>query len=65
MTSARAAASRFDLRLAFAMGMRELRSGAGGLAVFVLCIALGVASVAAIGSLLPLSTRRWPGRAGF
>lgn len=52
MTSARAAAaSRFDLRLAFAMGMRELRSGAGGLAVFVLCIALGVASVAAIGSL--------------
>ena len=33
------------------MGMRELRSGAGGLAVFVLCIALGVASVAAIGSL--------------
>ncbi len=52
MTNARAAAaSRFDLRLAFAMGMRELRSGAGGLAVFVLCIALGVASVAAIGSL--------------
>jgi putative ABC transport system permease protein len=52
MTSARAAAaSRFDLRLALAMGMRELRSGAGGLAVFVLCIALGVASVAAIGSL--------------
>jgi putative ABC transport system permease protein len=52
MTSARAAAaSRFDLGLAFAMGMRELRSGAGGLAVFVLCIALGVASVAAIGSL--------------
>ena len=31
--------------------MRELRSGAGGLAVFVLCIALGVAAVAAIGSL--------------
>jgi putative ABC transport system permease protein len=52
MTGARAsAASRFDLRLAFAMGMRELRSGAGGLAVFVLCIALGVAAVAAIGSL--------------
>src|SRR5215475_799386 len=52
MTGARAAAaSRFDLRLAFAMGLRELRSGAGGLAVFVLCIALGVAAVAAIGSL--------------
>ena len=52
MTGARAAAaSRFDLKLAVAMGMRELRSGAGGLAVFVLCIALGVAAVAAIGSL--------------
>jgi len=43
--------SRFDLKLAFAMALRELRSGAGGLAVFVLCIALGVAAVAAIGSL--------------
>jgi putative ABC transport system permease protein len=31
--------------------MRELRAGAGGLVVFVLCIALGVAAVAAIGSL--------------
>lgn len=31
--------------------MRELRSGAGGLTVFVICIALGVAAVAAIGSL--------------
>jgi putative ABC transport system permease protein len=31
--------------------MRELRAGAGGLIVFVLCIALGVAAVAAIGSL--------------
>jgi putative ABC transport system permease protein len=52
MTGARVgAASRFDLRLAFAMAMRELRSGAGGLAVFVLCIALGVAAVASIGSL--------------
>src|SRR5262245_5644810 len=52
MTGARAAAaSRFNLGLAFAMALRELRSGAGGLAVFVLCIALGVAAVAAIGSL--------------
>jgi putative ABC transport system permease protein len=40
------------LRLALAIAMRELRSGAGGLTVFVLCIALGVAAVAAIGSLL-------------
>ena len=31
--------------------MRELRSGVGGLTVFVFCIALGVAAVAAIGSL--------------
>ena len=45
------AASRFNPKLAFAMALRELRSGAGGLAVFVLCIALGVAAVAAIGSL--------------
>ena len=33
------------------MALRELRAGAGGLAVFVLCIALGVAAVAAIASL--------------
>jgi putative ABC transport system permease protein len=38
-------------RLALAIAVRELRSGAGGLTVFVLCIALGVAAVAAIGSL--------------
>lgn len=39
------------LKLALAIARRELRSGAGGLTVFVLCIALGVAAVAAIGSL--------------
>ena len=39
------------LKLALAIAKRELRSGAGGLTVFVLCIALGVAAVAAIGSL--------------
>ncbi|ODA66220.1 cell division ABC transporter subunit FtsX [Methyloligella halotolerans] len=33
------------------IALRELRSGAGGLSVFVICIALGVASIAAIGSL--------------
>jgi putative ABC transport system permease protein len=44
-------ASRLRLPLAFAIALRELRSGAGGLSVFVLCIALGVAAVAAIGSL--------------
>jgi putative ABC transport system permease protein len=45
------AAPRFRLPLAFAIALRELRAGAGGLVVFVLCIALGVAAVAAIGSL--------------
>jgi len=39
------------LPLAFAIAFRELRAGASGLIVFVLCIALGVAAVAAIGSL--------------
>ena len=39
------------LQLALTIALRELRSGAGGLTVFVLCIALGVAAVAAIGSL--------------
>jgi putative ABC transport system permease protein len=48
-TAARPARPR--LPLAFTIAMRELRSGAGGLTVFVLCIALGVAAVAAIGSL--------------
>ncbi len=37
--------------LAFTIAWRELRAGASGLVVFVLCIALGVAAVAAIGSL--------------
>lgn len=39
------------LPLAFTIALRELRAGASGLVVFVLCIALGVAAVAAIGSL--------------
>jgi putative ABC transport system permease protein len=37
--------------LAFRIALRELRAGASGLVVFVICIALGVAAVAAIGSL--------------
>lgn len=37
--------------LALTIALRELRAGAEGLTVFVLCIALGVAAVAAIGSL--------------
>jgi len=45
------ASSRFALHRAVTVALRELRSGAGGLVVFVLCIALGVAAVAAIGSL--------------
>ena len=39
------------LPLALSIALRELRLGAGGLVVFVLCIALGVAAMAAIGSL--------------
>ncbi|HEX6830918.1 MAG TPA: FtsX-like permease family protein, partial [Methyloceanibacter sp.] len=46
-----APASGLRLPLAFAIAFRELRAGAGGLTVFVLCIALGVMAVAAIGSL--------------
>jgi len=37
--------------LAMTIALRELRAGASGLIVFVVCIALGVAAVAAIGSL--------------
>ena len=43
--------TRSKLKLALAIAQRELGSGAGELTVFVLCIALGVAAVAAIGSL--------------
>ncbi len=43
--------TRARLPLALAIALRELRAGASGLIVFVLCIALGVAAVAAIGSL--------------
>jgi putative ABC transport system permease protein len=42
---------RARLPLALSIALRELRVGASGLVVFVLCIALGVAAVAAIGSL--------------
>jgi putative ABC transport system permease protein len=45
------AASGFKLPLAVTIALRELRAGAGGLSIFVLCIALGVAAVASIGSL--------------
>ncbi|HYB05509.1 MAG TPA: FtsX-like permease family protein [Methyloceanibacter sp.] len=37
--------------LALAIALRELRAGASGLTIFVLCIALGVTAVAAISSL--------------
>ena len=44
-------ASSPGLKLALSVALRELRAGAGGLVIFVLSIALGVAAVAAIGSL--------------
>jgi putative ABC transport system permease protein len=46
-----AAPRRPPLSLAIKIALRELRAGAGGLVVFVFCIALGVAAIAAIGSL--------------
>jgi putative ABC transport system permease protein len=50
-TTSPAPASGLRLPLALSIALRELRAGAGGLTVFVLCIALGVTAVAAIGSL--------------
>jgi putative ABC transport system permease protein len=46
-----AGGARTRVPLALAIALREIRAGAGGLLVFVLCIALGVTAVAAIGSL--------------
>ena len=54
MSTARPAAmpaSQPGLALAMSIAFRELRAGAGGLIIFVLSIALGVAAVASIGSL--------------
>ena len=44
-------ARRLSLPLALSIALRELRAGAGGLVIFVICIALGVTAVASIGSL--------------
>ena len=43
--------NRLSLPLALSIALRELRAGAGGLVIFVICIALGVTAVASIGSL--------------
>ena len=48
---ARTRPGNFSLPLALGIALKELRSDIGGLAVFVFCIAVGVAAVAAIGSL--------------
>ncbi len=40
-----------SLRLAFLLARRELRSGLAGFRVFLACLALGVAAIAAVGSL--------------
>ena len=50
-TATQAPAGRVSLPLALSIALRELRAGAGGLIIFVICIALGVTAVAAIGSL--------------
>jgi putative ABC transport system permease protein len=39
------------LPLSFRLALRELRGGLGGFRIFILCLALGVAAVAAVGSL--------------
>ncbi|MDF2234948.1 ABC transporter permease [Albimonas sp. CAU 1670] len=51
--SGRAAASprRSSLRPAFAIARRELRGGLKGFGVFLACLALGVAAIAAVGSV--------------
>ncbi len=40
-----------DLRLVFRLALRELRGAGAQLAIFVVCIALGVAAIAGVGSL--------------
>ena len=50
--SPRPAASRaFSLPLVLRLALRDLRLGWSGFAIFVACIALGVAAIAGIGSL--------------
>ncbi|MEM6712994.1 MAG: ABC transporter permease [Pseudomonadota bacterium] len=44
-------ASRSDLALSFTYAMRELRGGLKGFAIFLACIALGVASIAGVNAL--------------
>ena len=43
-----------NLALAARIGRRELRGGLGGFSVFLLCLMLGVAAIAAIGTTLAL-----------
>ena len=46
-----AAGGRFSLPLVLRLALRDLRLGWSGFAIFVACIALGVAAIAGIGSL--------------
>ncbi|MEM8625451.1 MAG: drug:proton antiporter, partial [Pseudomonadota bacterium] len=39
------------LRFAWAVALRELRGGLAGFRIFLLCLALGVAGIAAVGSI--------------
>lgn len=50
-TGAPAAPARWTVPLVASLAWRELRSGFSGFTVFVLCIALGVAAIAGVGSL--------------
>lgn len=51
LTSHAASGRRFTLPLVFRIALRDLRLGWSGFAIFVACIALGVAAIAGIGSL--------------
>ena len=39
------------MRLALRLALRELRGGLGGFRIFLICLALGVAAIAAVGSV--------------
>ena len=39
------------MRMAWRIARRELRGGIGGFGIFLLCLALGVAAIAAVGTV--------------
>ena len=53
------------MRLAWRLALRDLRGGRRGLLIVVLCLAVGVAAIAGVGSLRRRSTRVWRRMAGL